>query len=189
MKKEITLKTFALLVAALCLCVISSCADARPPGTRQSDDDIEMGPPEKVRTEALEYAPIRVEADFNGWETSFERMRITHMAIGADDDYENLVKVTVVVNDELAGFLFADGWEGTADEELRIGPGDKSVWVPMRGIWNHFPETNIMKLTFSKEGLTDFDPVFFRGNLYLKNDPTALEEVARDPSGEQGEGE
>jgi len=180
MKKEITSRNLALITVALCLCIISSCADARPPGTQKSAGDIEMGPPEKVQIGALEYAPMRIEADFNGWETSFERMRITHMAIGADDDYENLVKATVTVNDELAGFLYADGWEGSADEELRIGPGDRSVWVPMRGTWNHFPETNIMKLTFAKEGLTDFDPVFFRGYLYLKNDPMALEEEAMD---------
>ena len=116
MEKEITLRNLALLTAILCLCVISSCADARPPGTQKSAGDTEMGPPEKVQAEALEYAPIRVEADFNGWETSFERMRITHMAIGADDDYENLVKVTVSVNEELAGFLYADGWEGDINE-------------------------------------------------------------------------
>lgn len=189
MKNKITLRNLALLLAILCLYVISSCADARPPGTQKSAGDKEIGPSDKVQTEVLEYAPIRIEADFNGWETSFERMKITHMAIGADEDYENMVKVTVSVNDELAGFLYADGWEGDINERLQIGPGDRSIWVPLRGVWNHFPESNIMKLTFSKVGLTDFDPVFFRGYLYLKNDPMALEKETRITTGDPGEGE
>lgn len=185
MINKLTLKSLAIAIMILIAVTNCMCAHARPPGKQDGNNKPETGPREGPKPKPLTYAPMRIEADFNGWETSLERIKITHMAIAADDEYENLVKVTITVNDELAGFLFADGWEGESEEELRIGPGDISQWVRARGAWNAFPQSNILKLIFTKEGLTKVDPVGFKGFLHLKYDPESLDEETHDEPDDQ----
>jgi len=185
MINKMTLKSLAIAVMILITVTNCMCAHAKPPGKQDGNKTPEIGPLVGPKAEPLTYPPMRIEADFNGKEISLEGMKITHMAIEADDDYENLVKVTISINDELAGFLFADGWEGESEEELRIGPGDISKWVPVRGAWNPFPQSSILKLTFTKEGLTKVDPVGFRGFLHLKYDPESLEEDTQDEPDDQ----
>jgi len=184
MINKLTLKSIAIAIMILIAVTNCMCAQARPPGKQDGNKTPETGPPEGPKPKPLTYAPMRIEADFNGWETSLERMKITHMAIAADDDLDVLVKVTVSVNDELAGFLFADGWEGESEEELQIGLGDISKWLPVKGAWNPYPGTNILKLIFLKESITDL-PTDFRGYLHLKYDPESLEEDAQDEPDDQ----
>ena len=169
--------TFLAIFPLLSLALLTGCSQARPPGTT---DETREPQDEVVTVEPANEGPVVFETEINagigGKEFSFEGIQFTHIAIGSDEINQWLVKVGVTVNDEHVGFLFAEGWEDVVEEPLRIGPGDTSVWAPIRGEWrSDIP--NLMHLRFAHSDMKGLEiPArSFKGVLYLKNDPAALE--------------
>jgi hypothetical protein len=172
----------AAIVIGLVICIALGCRGARVPGEDEPEKNASAGPPSPPERKVKEYPPIPFEAELSGREFSIENWDVTHMAIGADDDYEFAVRVGVNVNEDYVGVLYADGWENQSEEKLRIQPGTVSVWVPLRGVWNAYPKGNLLKLNFTYEGIGGIETParYFKGKLYLKYDPDALKEDAGD---------
>ena len=170
-----------LFIGILILSFVTACLRAKAPNQEKLPVESEgiVGPPTPPKAEPVVHS-VEINAGLSGKEFSFENVKFTHMAIEADEDLEWMVRVWVAVNGDYVGSFYADGWEDKAEEKLRIGPGDISVWVPIRGTWLTGP--NIIQLKFNTEGMGDLDlPArYFKGKLYLKNDPEALE---KDESG------
>jgi hypothetical protein len=168
-----------LLVGILILSSNIACLRARVPGQKQLptvEPDAVSGPPAPVKAE-VKIHEVPISAELEGKEYSFEpEARFTHIAIKADDSMEWPVKIWVSLNDEFLGFIYADGWEGEAPKKQLIGPGDLSRWVRLKGSW--LTGVNLLKLKFitPSVGGMDIPSRYFKGTLYLKNDPEAVEE-------------
>ncbi len=167
---------FAVALIIVLCAAIAGCRDARAPAPQKTEPVAQVeGPLTEEESGVVIYPPMPLDAGLSGREFSFEDLKFTHFAVSADDQYEYLVKVNVTVNDEFAGSFYADGWEDEAPQKMRIGPGDTTVWLTKRGVWNHYPEENVMKLAFTMEGIGGMETParYFKGMLHLKYDPAA----------------
>ncbi len=119
---------------------------------------------------------VPIDATLSGKEYAFDNVKFTHIAFKADENMEWLTDAWISLNGDFLGKLYANGWEDQVKEKIMLGPGDTSVWAPIRGTW--LTGENVIKVKFLTPGVGDMElPArYFKGIMYLKNDPAALEQ-------------
>ena len=164
------------LIGLMLLSVSTACTRARVPATGEQPNGPADTPGDNKQADTgPKVFSYPIDATLSGKEFGLENVRFTHIAFKADDSMEWMVAVWVTLNEEFQGKIYANGWEDKVDEKLRIGPGDTSVWVPLRGTW--LTGENILKLKFLTPSVGDVElPArYFKGVMYLKNDPALHE--------------
>lgn len=195
MIKKWTVIFLLAIFAALLLGVSTACLRAKVPDKGEPPSIDPNAAPDAEgpsKDEPIVYThPI--DATLSGKEYGFDNVKFTHIAIKADESLEWMVAVWVALNGDFQGKIYANGWEDQIDEKIRIGPGDTSVWVPLRGTW--LTGENVLQLKFitPSVGNMEVPARYFKGLMYLKNDPKLLdkqlagEEIEPDSPGDDGD--